>query len=407
MRNKSILLSTASLVAAPAILSGAYANTLTGLIGQLYEGVDVVSREMVGFIPSVTRNVNAERAAVGQNVTYPLTQAAGLVDIVPAMVPPTPGDVTLDSGNIVITKSKAARFGLTGEETKGLNNGVGALSAQASLFAEALRTIVNAIEGDLALEAALNASRAWGTAGTTPFSGGVGDSAQVAKILTDNGTPAYGRSLIVDTTAGAALRTLTQLSKANEAGTSMTLRDGELLSLNGLSLKESAGIVTQGSGTGAGATTNAAGYAVGATDITLAAAGTGTIIQGGIITFAGDTNKYTVISGEGNTADGGVIKIAKPGLRRAIPAVATAITLVGVSTRNIGFSQNALHLVARAPALPTTGDSAVERMMIYDERSGMAFEISLYAGYKMMMAEVGCAWGVKAVKPEHIAALLG
>ena len=79
-------------------------------------------------------------------------------------------------------------------------------------------------------------------------------------------------------------------------------------------------------GTNSGATTNAAGYAVGATVITLAPAGTGTILAGDVITFTGDGNKYVVVSGDNNVADGGTITIAAPGLRRAIPASATTIT---------------------------------------------------------------------------------
>lgn len=395
---------------APAILSGAYAaaNTLTGLIPDLYAGLDVVSRELVGFIPSVTMNANAERAAVGQSVTYFIAPESAAVDITPAMAVPEPADQTIGYGQMQITKAKAVPFGFVGEEQRGLNSGPGYLNVQANMFAQALRTLTNLVEIDLATEAYQNASRAYGTAGTTPFASGIGETAQMKKILDDNGAPLSGRSLVIDTSAGANLRTLTQLTKVNEAGTSMTLRQGEILDLNNFSIKESAQIVTFTKGTNNGsASTNNAGYAKGATVITLASAGTGTILAGDYITFAGDTNKYLVVSGDADVSGGGTITLAAPGLRVAIAASNTVITTVGSSARNIGFSQNALHLVARAPALPQEGDLAIDRFMLTDPRSGLSFEVSLYPGYRKIRAEVALAWGYKAVKREHIAALLG
>jgi hypothetical protein len=391
------------------ILSGAYAgaNTLTGLIPDLYAGLDIVSRELVGFIPSVTRNVSAERAAVGEPIKYPISPAMPAADITPAMTIPEPTDRTFGVGSITITKSRHVEFGFTGEEQRGLNNGVGYNTIQADAFAQGLRTLVNEIETDLATTAYLNASRAYGTAGTTPFGTNTGETAQIKKILDDNGAPASERSLVIDTTAGASLRTLTQLTKANEAGTSMTLRDGELLNLNNFSVKESAGIITHTKGTAASATTNNAGYAVGATVLTLASAGTGTILAGDYVTFAGDSNIYLVVSGDADVSGGGTITIAEPGLRVAMSAATKAITVVGNSTRNIGFTRSALHLVARAPALPQEGDAAIDSMMLTDPRSGLAFDVRLYAGYRKIRAEVGMAWGTGAVAPRHIAALLG
>ena len=386
-----------------------FANTLSTLIGDIYVALDVISREMIGFIPSVSRAPGVERAAVGQMVTYPVSTAQTAYDIVPAMQVPTPPDQSWGVQQMAITKSRAVPFGITGEEQRALASGPGFPSLQAMWIAEALRTLCNEIELDLAVEAASKASRAYGTAGTTPFGGDkMTDAAQLRKILDDNGAPPM-RALVGDTAMGANLRSMYNLTRANEAGTTLTLRSGELLDLLGFSVHETAKSVLHTKGTGASATTNNAGYAVGATTITLASAGTGTIVAGDVVTFAGDTNKYivTATGGDADVSNGGTITIAKPGLRVAIPNSATAITVGNNYVANVGFSTSAMHLVTRAPAIPQEGDAASDRLIVTDPRSGLSFEFAIYLGYKMVRYEVGIAWGVHGSKPEHIAILMG
>ena len=379
------------------------ANVLTPFIPDLCQALDEVSRELVGFVPSVARNSSAARAAVGENVIVPVSTALQSKDCSPAMQVPEPDEFTLDNVAIAINKSKNVSFGLNGEEYQGLNNGIGANQVLAENFKQAIRTLVNEMEIDVAKEAAINASRAFGTAGTTPFESDLKAAAQIKKILDDNGAPSVGRSLIIDTNAGVNLRGLTQLTNVGNAGTTMTLRQGELLPLFGLSIKESAGVYNGVAGTAEGATVNAA--EIGATELTLKAGTSGTIKAGDYITLAGDSNKYVVME-EVAVSSGNKIKIAKPGLRVAASDGAS-VSVVASSARNVAFTQNAIQLVTRAPALPGGRDSAVDSYMLTDARSGMSFEVRVYNGYRKMRAEVACAWGVKAIKPEHIAALLG
>lgn len=391
----------------------AYANELLPFFPALYQDLDKVSRELVGFIPSVARNANGERATVGQAITIPRSKGKVAQDITPSMVVPNPNnDVSPEPITMTIQKSRRVGFALNGEETKGLNTGLGVGLFVQPEFAQAIRTLTNEIETDIALAAALAASRAYGTAGSTPFNETtkLSDAAFVRKILADNGSPLGELSLVIDTTAGANMRSLQQLTKVNEAGSAMTLRDGELLSLIGMSVKESAQIVTHVAGNAANAGVNASAYAIGATQITVGGGVgvTGAIKAGDYISFAGDSNKYLVLTGLANVSTAGVITISEPGLRLPIAAAAApAVTVVADSVRNMLFDRDAIQLITRAPAMPDGGDVAADSMMITDARSGLTFEIRHYKGYHMNEYEVGMAWGVKAIKEAHIAALLG
>ena len=377
------------------------ANTLTNLIPDAYKALDVVSRELVGFIPSVMRDPSADRVAIGQtfrSAAAPINSAG--MDITPAMAIPAAAYQAILNKSFTIQKSRAFPFSWTGEDVVGLDAGPGALNIQQDQIAQAIRAAVNEVETDIAVAAALGASRAYGTAGTTPFGTNTGETAQIRKILDDNGAPGSERSLVGNTAMGAALRTLSQLTKVNEAGTAMTLRDGELLNLNGLSIKESAQVVNTTAGTGANFLINeAGGYAIGATALTLDT-GTGTILAGDVITIGNHKNVVAT------ALAANVVTIAAPGLRAAV-ANNDAVTVNATSARNCAFSRNAILLGTRLPALPKEGDMAIDRTTIVDPRSGLAFEIAVYPGFRMVTYHISLAWGVSVIKPEHLAVLLG
>jgi hypothetical protein len=160
-------------------------------------------------------------------------------------------------------------------------------------------------------------------------------------------------------------------------------------------------------GTAASATTNNAGYAVGATTITLASAGTGTFIAGDVVAFAGDPRRYVVVTGDTDTSNGGTIVLQAPGLGQAIPAAATNITVMATGARNMFFARSAIALATRLPALPEGGDSASDRMVITDPISGLSFDVALYKQYRQIQFEIALAWGTWAVKKDHIGLLVG
>jgi len=386
------------------------ANNISALMPDIYEALDIVSRELTGMIPSVTMNASAERAGMNQAIRVDVEPANTLQNIVPSMTPPTAADQTSGFVDIKLTNQKTSSFNFNGDELKILNTGIGYQNVRAKKIAQSIRAIVNQVEVDLCgLQSTF--SRAAGVAGTTPF-GTVNDytaGSKALQILKDNGAPLTDNQLVINTTAGVNM--LGKQSGVADAGSDSILRQGVLLDINGMPIRESAQIVDQAAGAIAGAaTTNAAGYAVGATVLTLAAGGTGNAVAGDVLTFAGDTNQYVVTSAVfagANPAAGDTITLAAPGLRVAMSAATKAIAKTAASSRNMAFNRSAIVLAARAPARPLEGDQAEDVLVITDPNSGLSMEFSMYKGYKMNRYEIGLAWGVANIKPEHTALLLG
>lgn len=385
------------------------ANTLTSLIPSAYAALDTVSRELVGLIPAVTRDATVERAAVGQTVYSPVAPASSAGDITPAVTPPDDGNQTIGNVSLSITKARRVPIRWNGEEQRGLNNGgAGYENILQDQFKQAFRVLCNEQEADLAA-LHIAASRAYGTAGTAPFgtAGDYTDASNVLKILLDNGAMSLDRQLVLNTAAGANLRGKQGGRGVDLEGSDRILRQGVLLDIHGFAVRESAQINTSTAGTASGATVNASGYAIGSTTLTLSSAGTGTLVAGDVVTFAGDTNKYVIVSGDADVSNGGTITIAAPGLRVAMSAATKAITVVAAAARNMAFTRDAIVLASRLPARPKEGDLAVDVMSVQDPVSGLAFEIAQYNQYRQVQFEVSCAWGVKVVKAENLALLLG
>lgn len=385
------------------------ANTITNLIPDLHEALDTVSRELVGLIPAVASEMTFERAAVGQTVRSPVAPAASAGDITPAVTPPDDGDQTIGNKDMAITKARRVPVRWNGEQSKGISSGgIPRSRLMQNQFAQAMRTLANEVEADLA-GLYKDASRAFGTAGTTPFgtAGEFDDAAEVLRILKDNGAPGGDNHLVINTAAGAKF--IGFQSRADVAGDVELQRQGILRQLAGLDMRESGQILTAGSNVITGTVTVTGANAIGATTINLTTAAGAAVsaAAGDVITFAGDSNKYVVAAtatiGASTTGD---IVLAEPGLRVATSG-SEAVSGVAAAARNMCFNRGAIALATRAPALPEEGDSAVDREIITDPRSGLSFEVSMYMQYRQVQYEVALAWGVKTIKPEHFALLLG
>lgn len=224
-------------------------NTLTGLIPTIYEARDLVAREQIGFASKVAMDANAETAAVGQTIRSFVSPQGTLADIVPGVTPPNTGGQAFGTVELTISKSKSYPIQWTGEEMKSVSGQYAAMLR--SQFAQAFRTLSNAVEADIAAEAVAAAGHVAGTVGTTPFgvANDLSDGAAVRKLLEDAGAPMTGLSLVVDSATMANFRgKQSVLFKANEAGTDELLRKGIIGELHGMAIGQSAGLTSDNIG---------------------------------------------------------------------------------------------------------------------------------------------------------------
>lgn len=380
------------------------ANVLNNLAADIYKAADVVGRELVGVVPSATINTaEGQRVAKGDTVRAHFTRTPTVnTSFAPSMTIPEGTDQTVDNKTLSVNQYASVQIPWTGEDVKHVNNGAGYSTVYGDQIAQAIRAIVNTIESYTAGIVKAGSSRAFGTAGTTPFGSNFNEVAEIRQILVDNGCPIDNQiTLVTNSLAGTKLRNLAQLQKASEAGNDTLLRQGVLLDLQGLMLKESAGIGLHTKGTGASYLVNSASITAGTTTIP-ADTGSGTILAGDVVTFAADTvNKYVV----GTALAGGSLALNDPGTRVAI-ADNNAITVGNNYTANVAFHRSAVEVVVRAPAIPSN-EIAQDIMDITDPWSGLTFQIASYGGYMKAMIEVRCLYDAKVWKPNHVATLLG
>lgn len=382
-------------------------NVLTDLAADLYRAADTVAREHVGFIPSVTINGGSERAAVGDDVRSAFTRATTAINRNQSMTISEGTDQTVDNKKLTITKDRAVEIPWTGEEIKHVQNGAGFNTIYGDQITQGIRTLTNEMETDLAVAAYKGASRATGTAGTTPFSADLAPLGNLEQLFIDNGAPVNSgqRSLVLNSATKASMYSLTQLTDVNRRDDNGSfLEQGIMGKLNSFNLRTTGANTAVIKGTGAAYET-AAAYVVGDTAITVST-GTGEILAGDVITFAGDANKYVVAT----ALTGGVVTIAAPGLMKDL-ANDVDLTIGGNYRANVAFERSGIELAVRAPAIPMINgkpfDAATDRLTIIDPTSGIPFDVAAYPGQGKLMIQISAVWGVRTWKSEFVNALLG
>jgi hypothetical protein len=406
-------------------------NVLTALMPTFFRALNMVNNEKTDAIDAVTLNADLAQAVVGQTITYPIAPAKTTYPITSQANPLDINGDTAGSGTLSIQTSEAASFKYTGEEQRQLQLG-GVSQYYADQTAQCIRAIRNNVEAAITAAAGVAACRAIGTQGTTPFAfngtttSGMENFADLMEAMEENGCPAADIHLILGTTAASAARKIPNLFKANEAGTDRLLRTGDIGTIEGFATGVSPSIKTRQ--TPSASTGNVLNGAAAAGPYTtsqtiLVHNGTGAIVAGDIVQFASDTvHKFVVLSSVGGATPSS-ITIAAPGLFVA-GVDGDAVSVVGTGNaamkylKNLAFTRDAIHLIARQPMLPvgiggtatgTTGavGTLIANTLLPDPRSKLVYQIAAWGEHRQILIEFGLAYGVGIPNAQNLFVLLG
>lgn len=374
------------------------ANNLTAIARDLFSAAQEVSQEPAGVINAINMSFDNKGVAKGDKVKVPVAPSASATDFTPGMGFAAGADAVATAVEVEITANKKVDWNLTGEQMRSLENAESDKEWARQMIAQGMRALRNLAESDAASAVKSGASRAYGTAGTTPFASDLTGLTNIRKILQDNGAPMADLNLIVDTAAGLNLRNLNIYQQAAMAGSDAERRTGNFLRQFGFAINESAGITAHAKGAGASYVTDGA-TAKGITDVVLKT-GSGTVLAGDVVTFGSDTNKYIVNTG---VAAPGTIKLGRPGAKASI-ANGAEMTIGNTYTPNLAFERSAVVGVMRPPIMPPNANM---KMINISDEKGLTYLLVEIAGDGMVTWRLQLAWGFKVVQSEHVAILLG
>ena len=381
-------------------------NTITNLIPDIIKAWEIASREKPNLINAVSKNASASKAAKNETVRSPVAPENSTYDVTPSMTPLAAADMAYTNRDITLDTEKGYKFHFESEEQMGLR-GSGAYD---TMFQQNVANSYKKICADVSTAVAAlyyNASRAYGTAGTTPFATDLSPLNAAKTILDRNGAP-DDRYCILDYNAAFNFTNLTQNTNVNQAGSDVTRRTGEMLPTHGFRVMQDGNVPTHTVGTSVNQDVNG-GDAIGTTSITYHGGDGGTILVGDTVSISGDTSgpggtvsRYVVNTAI--TAAAGEIVINSPGLISAWGDT-TEIALGSTDyVANLAFSSDAFQLGARAPQ---GDDSAIDETIIVDPMTGLPFRFAVYKGYRVTNYEVSLLFGVGKGNPAHAAIIMG
>ena len=376
------------------------ANTLTTVIPQiLAQGLKAL-RENTIMPHLVNTGYETEAGERGSTITIPVPAAVTTKAVSPSANPGTSADITTSSVTITMDQWFEAPFTLSDKDQMQIMKGFFPLQAQ-----EAVKSLANHVDQAL-LSLYKDIYGKYGTPGVTPFASSTTDSNQVRRILNTQLAPMGDRRMVLGPEAEANALDLRAFQDMSFSGNARTIIEGDLTRKLGFNwfMDQNVRDHTVGvlGGTGVDTVCNGATAIASATlAVTVGASNAMALVDGDIITVAGDTQTYVVTADTAITHAGtGTIPIS-PTLKIATTGD-EVITLEGSGQTtypvNLAFHRDCMAFASRPLKDLSVANPNIFSMI--DPISGISLRLEVDRQNKQDRWSFDILYGLAVVRPE-------
>jgi hypothetical protein len=368
-------------------------------------------REQALITRFINRDFENVPAGQGDVVNVTVASAATVADVAPSAAPVQGADSTPVKVPITLDQWKKSDMYITDKEVGMITSGI--IPAQMAECIKALANYVNSYFYSLYWQS----YGMVGTPGTIAFNAGTtADAIAARKLLNKQLAPFDPRVGILDVEAEAKALAVDAIVRADARGSGEALTTGFIAKTMGISwfmdqlvarhvstpLSAGAATVNGAHAVNAGSTDNGRTGTVSIAKAT----NPSNLVKGDILTFAGDTQQYSV-QADVTLAVGNTTVTIAPALKTA-KAGAEAVTLAASHTVNPVFHRDALSYASRPlGTLQLGGASQGDFFSVADEQTGVVLRAELVRQNKQTLLQFDILFGGKMTRPELFVRLAG
>jgi len=377
-------------------------NTVTNIMPKILARGLLALREQA-VMPRVVNGDYAQQAAQkGDTIDVPIPSAISVNTVTPSNTPPTPADSSPTKVQIPLNNWYEANFHMTDKELVEVDRNEHFVPMQMS---EAVKALANKINTTVHNEYKGVFGFA-GTAGATPFASAVSAATDARKILNQQLCPRTDRRMILDFDAEASALALDSFNNVNQVGGTGPKIEGEIGRKFGFDIYTDDAIVTHTAG-GSGTPLVNGALAAGDTSVVIdGMSGSGGLVVGDVITMAGNTQTYAVMTAPAASGGAQTVTVA-PAITGTI-ANDAAITVKASHVVNLGFHRDAFALAMRPLQGSTQGDSYGNQIVsMTDPITGLSMRLEVSRQHKQIVYSLDALWGVKLIRPQLAVRIAG